>query len=136
MNNTNNPNWAQDYQTMNSDRPYPPQNNYQNTQPYPHNQYNQYPNSSYSNQPYNINDDQPPIELVKPNNGAYQDSPIVPGNDQPNYGPTTILGKDLATQARKSFIKKVYMVLGMQLLITVAMCFLSYYCRPFLLFQV
>ena len=118
--------YGTNYENMSSDRQYPPQNDYLYNQQY-QNQYDQ---------PYSNNPDQMPTELVKPQ--QYQDSPIV--NQPDPTGPTGVglstLTKDLAGQARKSFIKKVYMTLGMQLLITAGMCFLSYFCRPFLLFQI
>lgn len=53
------------------------------------------------------------------------------------------LSDGLLGQARKQFIMKVYIILTsirliilVQLAITAAMCFISYYVRPFLEFQV
>ena len=46
------------------------------------------------------------------------------------------LSDGLLGQARKQFIMKVYIILTIQLAITAAMCFISYYVRPFLEFQV
>ena len=60
------------------------------------------------------------------------------GNMNKPNGSDTLghLEDGLAGQARKAFIMKVYIILAIQFMITAGMCFISYFVRGFLEFQV
>ena len=96
--------------------PFPPQPDYSNQN---------YPNTY--DQTYNKNLDKPP---------ANQNSLNVEIIQRPEQDPLQHLDNPFTGSARKQFIMKVYMILGIQFLITAGMCFASYYSYNFLMFQI
>lgn len=132
------PDRVQNHQYINQQpyNQYPSNAQYQyqpNTQYAPNTQYQYQPNNQYPppNQ-YPVGN----LDSSNPYDGDMMDvdpslaKPIDPTD------PLAHLQDGLSGQARKAFIMKVYIILVMQLLITVGMCFISYYVQGFLAFQI